>query len=138
MEQMIFVNLPVKDLDRAKAFWTELGYSFNPQFTDEKAACLVFSDTIFAMLITEPFFKEFTKKDITDASSSTEAIIALSAGSRDEVDRLVDKALAAGGSPAIDPVEYGDAMYSRSFQDPDHHNWEVVWMDVEKMTGQQG
>lgn len=137
MEQMIFVNLPVKDLDRAKAFWTELGYSFNPQFTDEKAACLVFSDTIFAMLITEPFFKEFTKKEITDAASSTETIIALSAASRDEVDRLVDKALAAGGSPAIDPVEYGDAMYSRSFQDPDHHNWEVVWMDVEKMTAQQ-
>ncbi|OEJ96370.1 VOC family protein [Streptomyces thermolilacinus] len=138
MEQMIFVNLPVKDLDKAKAFWTELGYSFNPQFTDEKAACLVFSDTIFAMLITEPFFKNFTKKDITDASSSTETIIALSASSRDEVDRLVDKALAAGATKAIDPVEYGDAMYSRSFQDPDHHNWEVVWMDVEKMAQQEG
>ncbi|CAL9408946.1 VOC family protein [Streptomyces sp. enrichment culture] len=138
MEQMIFVNLPVKDLDKAKAFWTELGYSFNPQFTDENAACLVFSDTIFAMLLTEPFFRNFTKKDIADASSSTETIIALSASSREEVDRLVDKALAAGGTKAIDPVEYGDAMYSRSFQDPDHHNWEVVWMDVEKMAQQEG
>ncbi|MEU7567146.1 VOC family protein [Streptomyces fradiae] len=138
MAQMIFVNLPVKDLDAAKGFWTELGYSFNPQFTDENAACLVFSDTIFAMLLTEPFFKNFTKKDVVDASSGTEAIIALSADSREEVDALVDKALAAGATPANEPQEFGDAMYSRSFQDLDHHIWEVVWMDVEKMAGEQG
>ncbi|MFJ8695459.1 VOC family protein [Streptomyces roseolilacinus] len=136
MEQMIFVNLPVKDLDAAKGFWTELGYSFNPQFTDENAACLVFSDTIFAMLLTEPFFKTFTKKEIADASASTETIIALSAESRARVDELADKALAAGGTPAYEPQEYGDAMYSRSFQDLDHHIWEVVWMDVEKMREQ--
>lgn len=132
MEQMIFVNLPVKDLDAAKRFWTGLGYSFNPQFTDENAACLVFSDTIFAMLLTEPFFKKFTKKDIADASSSNETIIALSAESREKVDELVDRALAAGGTPAIETQEHGDFMYSRSFHDLDRHIWEVVWMDVEK------
>ncbi|MCP9959107.1 MULTISPECIES: VOC family protein [Streptomyces] len=138
MEQMIFVNLPVKDLDRAKAFWTELGYSFNPQFTDENAACLVFSDTVFAMLLTEPFFGKFTKKAIADASSTTEVIVALSAESRARVDELVDRALAAGASPAGETQEYGDFMYSRSFQDPDHHIWEIAWMDVEKAREQAG
>lgn len=136
MGQMIFVNLPVKDLDAAKGFWTELGYSFNPQFTDENAACLVFSDTIFAMLLTEPFFKNFTKKEVADASATTETIIALSAESRAQVDELVDRALAAGATPANEPLEYGDAMYSRSFEDLDHHIWEVVWTDVEKMPAQ--
>ncbi|MDT9683042.1 VOC family protein [Streptomyces sp. TRM76323] len=136
MGQMIFVNLPVKDLDAAKGFWTELGYSFNPQFTDENAACLVFSDTIFAMLLTEPFFKNFTKKEVADASATTETIIALSAESRAQVDELVDRALAAGATPANEPLEYGDAMYSRSFEDLDHHIWEVVWTDVEKMRAQ--
>ncbi|WP_262387166.1 VOC family protein [Streptomyces sp. TRM49041] len=131
--QMIFVNLPVKDLEAAKAFWTKLGFSFNPQFTDENAACLVFSDTIFAMLLTEPYFKNFTKKEIADSSATTEAIVALSAESRAKVDELADAALASGGSPANEPQEYGDFMYSRSFQDPDHHMWEVVWMDVAKM-----
>ncbi|MFF8383508.1 VOC family protein [Streptomyces kanasensis] len=138
MAQMIFVNLPVKDLETAKAFWTELGFSFNPEFTDENAACLVISDTIFAMLLTEPFFKNFTKKELADASTTTETIIALSADSRARVDELVDKALAAGGSPANDTQEMGDAMYSRSFQDPDHHIWEVVWMDLEAMRAAQG
>ncbi|GAA4920764.1 VOC family protein [Streptomyces coeruleoprunus] len=138
MTQMIFVNLPVKDLEASKAFWTKLGYSFNPQFTDENAACLVFSDTIFAMLLTEEFFKTFTKKELADASGSTETIIALSAESRAEVDELVDAALSSGGFASNEPQEYGEWMYSRSFQDPDHHLWEVVWMDVEKMQAQQG
>ncbi|WP_175411127.1 VOC family protein [Streptomyces sp. TRM64462] len=135
--QMIFVNLPVKDLEASKAFWTKLGYSFNPEFTDENGACLVFSDTIFAMLLTEPFFKSFTKKEVADASTSTEAIIALSAESRAKVDELVDAALANGGAPSNEPQEYGDWMYGRSFQDPDHHLWEVVWMDVDKMRAAQ-
>ncbi|MFG3494024.1 VOC family protein [Streptomyces sp. NPDC047928] len=135
---MIFVNLPVKDLEASKAFWTKLGYSFNPQFTDENAACLVFSDTIFAMLLTEPRFKDFTKKEIADASTSIEAILALSAESRAKVDELVDTALASGGSPANETQEMGDFMYGRSFQDPDHHTWEVVWMDVEKMEQSEG
>ncbi|MEU0082883.1 VOC family protein [Streptomyces sp. NPDC006274] len=132
MAQMIFVNLPVKDLETSKAFWSKLGYSFNPQFTDENAACLVFSDTIYAMLLTEARFKDFTKKDIADAATSTEAILCLSADSREKVDELVDGALAAGGSPSNDPQDYG-FMYGRSFQDPDNHLWEVMWMDVEAM-----
>ncbi|MEV4685163.1 VOC family protein [Streptomyces kurssanovii] len=132
MAQMIFVNLPVKDLEASKAFWGKLGYSFNPQFSDESGACLVFSDTVFAMLLTEARFKDFTKKDIADSATSTEVILALSADSREKVDELVDAALASGGSPSNDPQDYG-FMYGRSFQDPDHHLWEVVWMDVEAM-----
>ncbi|WP_228982621.1 VOC family protein [Streptomyces sp. DH12] len=138
MAQMIFVNLPVKDLETTKAFWAELGYSFDPEFTDDNAACMVISDTIFAMLLTEPFFKNFTKKEVADASATTETIVALSADTRARVDELVDKALAAGGSPANDTQEMGDFMYSRSFQDPDHHIWEVVWMDLEAMRAAQG
>ncbi|MET9109139.1 VOC family protein [Streptomyces zhihengii] len=132
MPQMIFLNLPVKDLETSKSFWTKLGYSFNPQFTDENAACLVISDTIFAMLLTEQRFKDFTKKDITDATVSTEAIFALSAENREAVDTLVDGALAAGGSPSGETQDFG-FMYGRAFQDVDHHNWEVMWMDVEAM-----
>jgi uncharacterized protein len=132
--KMIFVNLPVKDLDRSKKFFSDLGYSFNPQFTDENAACLVISDAIFAMLLTEPFFKGFTKQDVSDTSKSNEVIVALSADSREEVDTLVDKAMAAGGRPSIDTQDHG-FMYSRSFQDPDGHSWEVVWMDPAAVQG---
>ncbi|MFD7441877.1 VOC family protein [Streptomyces sp. NPDC059909] len=135
MPQMIFVNLPVKDLEKSKTFWTRLGYSFSPQFTDENAACLVFSDTIFAMLHTGPHFKEFTRKDVADASATTEVIIALSAGSREKVDELADGALEAGGSPANETQDYG-FMYLRSFQDPDDHIWEVTWMDPKAVEGQ--
>ncbi|MEI5011199.1 VOC family protein [Streptomyces sp. PmtA] len=134
MSQMIFVNLPVKDLDASKAFWEAVGYTFNPQFTDETAACMVISDTIFAMLLTEARFKDFTKKDVADAATSTEVIVALSAESREKVDRLTDAALAAGGSPANEPQDHG-FMYGRSFQDPDHHIWEVVWMDEKAVEG---
>ncbi|SED72429.1 hypothetical protein SAMN05216483_4413 [Streptomyces sp. 2131.1] len=128
MPQMIFVNLPVKDLETSKGFYGKLGYSFNPQFSDERTACLVISDTIFAMLLQEERFKDFTKKEIADASRSTEVILALSADSREKVDELADAALASGGSPANEPQDLG-FMYGRSFQDPDHHIWEVVWMD---------
>ncbi|MEU2163215.1 VOC family protein [Streptomyces chengbuensis] len=134
MSQMIFVNLPVKDLDASKAFWEAVGYTFNPQFTDETAACMVISDTIFAMLLTEARFKDFTKKDVADAATSTEVIVALSAESREKVDQLTDAALAAGGSPANEPQDHG-FMYGRSFQDPDHHIWEVVWMDEKAAEG---
>ncbi|MCU1557215.1 MAG: Glyoxalase-like domain protein [Microbacteriaceae bacterium] len=98
MSTKIFVNLPVKDLDRSKAFFGALGYSFNPQFTDENAASMVIADDIFAMLLVEPFFQGFTPKPIVDATSATEVLIALSAESREEVDALVDKAVAAGPS----------------------------------------
>ncbi|MHC5701057.1 VOC family protein [Streptomyces tirandamycinicus] len=135
MSQMIFVNLPVKDLDASKAFWEAVGYTFNPRFTDETAACMVVSDTIFAMLLTEAKFKDFTKKAVADAATSTEVIVALSAESREKVDALADAALAAGGSPANEPMDHG-FMYGRSFQDPDHHIWEVVWMDPKAVEGQ--
>ncbi|WP_406493985.1 VOC family protein [Streptomyces sp. NBC_00846] len=136
MPQMIFVNLPVKNLETTKAFFGKLGFSCNPQFSDETAACLVISDTIFAMLLTEPRFKEFTKKEIADSSKSIEVILTLSAESREKVDELVDTALDSGGSPANEPVDYGH-MYGRSFQDPDHHIWEVMWMDPAAVEGQQ-
>ncbi|MFE8975322.1 MULTISPECIES: VOC family protein [Streptomyces] len=135
MAQMIFVNLPVKDLETSKGFYEKLGYGINPQFSDDKTACVVISDTIFVMLLTAPRFKDFTKKDIADASKTTEVILALSADSRAKVDELADAALAAGGSPAGETQDMG-FMYGRSFQDPDHHIWEVMWMDQAAAEGQ--
>ncbi|MTD56986.1 VOC family protein [Amycolatopsis pithecellobii] len=128
MSTKIFVNLPVKDLGRAQRFYTELGYSLNPQFTDENAACVVISEEIYVMLLTEPFFKNFTSRDIVDTATGIEVINALSADSRQQVDELVDKALAAGGTVANEPMDMG-FMYSRSFHDLDGHNWEAVYMD---------
>jgi predicted lactoylglutathione lyase len=128
MATQIFVNLPVKDLNRSKAFFEGLGYTFNPQFSNDMGACMVVSDTIYFMLLTEPFFKTFTNKEIADASQFTEAINCLSVESKDKVNELVDKALATGGSTAKEPVDYG-WMYSRSFHDPDNHQWEIVYMD---------
>lgn len=128
MTTQIFVNLPVRDLDRSKAFFAALGYANNPQFTDENAACIVISDTIYVMLLVEPFFQGFTRKTICNARTHTEAILCLSAESRAGVDALADKALAAGGSETLEAKDYG-FMYQRSFQDPDGHQWEVVHMD---------
>jgi uncharacterized protein len=128
----IFVNLPVKNLDRTKQFFSKLGYSFNPQFTDQNAACLVISDDIYAMLITEAFFGNFTKKAIVDATKATEVIVALSTDSRADVDRIVDTALAAGATTHQDPQDHG-FMYLRSFQDPDGHIWEYTWMDPSQL-----
>ncbi|ANY74272.1 extradiol dioxygenase [Paenibacillus ihbetae] len=124
----IFVNLPVKDLDRTKDFFTKIGFEFNPQFTDKNAACLMIGDNIFAMLLVEDYFKTFTKKDLSNAAKTTEVILALSAESKEQVDEIVNNALAAGGSPSNDPVDHG-FMYSWSFQDPDGHLWEVLYMD---------
>ncbi len=134
MSKKIFVNLPVKDLARSVAFFTGLGFSFNPQFTDDKAACLVISEEIFAMLLREPFFRTFTTKEITDTATSTEVILALSLDSREEVDALADRALAAGGRHFNDPSDQG-FMYSRSFQDPDGHLWEVLHLDPAAVQG---
>ncbi len=133
-QQMIFVNLPVNDLDASKKFFTELGYSINPQFSDENAASVVISDSIVAMLLTKPFYATFTKKEIADATKTSEVLVALSAESREKVDELVDKALAAGGSPAGETQDHG-FMYGRSFDDPDGHTWEVVWMDPAAVEG---
>ncbi|WP_030684716.1 VOC family protein [Streptomyces globisporus] len=128
--QMIFVNLPVKDVDAGKAFFEKLGYSSNPQFSDETTACVVISDTIFVMLLEEPKFTSFMApgKEISDATRTTEVLVTLSAESREECDRLADAALAAGGTPAKEPLEMG-FMYGRSFTDLDGHHWEVFWMD---------
>jgi uncharacterized protein len=128
----IFINLPVKDLHRSIDFFTELGFSFDKRFTNDKGACLVISDDIYAMLLTEPFFKSFTSKQIADSNQSTEAILALGVQSRERVDELVDKALASGGSPAGDTQDQG-FMYGRSFQDPDAHHWEVFYTDMSKV-----
>jgi predicted lactoylglutathione lyase len=125
---MIFVNLAVKDLDRSKEFFSKLGFSFNPQFTDENAASMIVSEDAFVMLLREEFFKTFTKREICDTSKNTEALFALSCTSREEVDELVMKAVAAGGSHAMDSSDQG-FMYAWSFYDPDGHHWEVVWMD---------
>lgn len=124
----IFVNLPVKDLNKAMEFFSKVGFEFNPQFTDDKAACMVISEHIYAMLLVEGFFKTFTKKDIVDATKSTEVIVALSAESREQVDEIANRAIAAGGSASNDPVDHG-FMYVRSFQDLDGHLWEVIYMD---------
>ncbi|MEC5398350.1 VOC family protein [Uliginosibacterium sp. H1] len=126
--KQIFVNLPVKDLKKSMAFFSGLGYSFNAQFTDDNAACMVISEQIFAMLITEPRFRDFTPKKIVDAHDSTEVLIALSTDSRADVDKLVDKALSLGGKEIKEPQDYG-FMYYRSFQDLDGHIWETLYMD---------
>lgn len=126
--RMIFVNLPVKDLERTMAFFSALGFTFNPQFTDEKAACMVLSEQGFVMLLSEPFFQTFTKRKLCDTSTHTEALLAISCESREEVDELVQKAIDNGGAPAIDKQDMG-FMYSGSFYDVDGHHWEVLWMD---------
>jgi Predicted lactoylglutathione lyase len=132
MSHQIFVNLPVRDLDASKALFSALGYASNPQFTDENAACVVISDSIYVMLLVEPFFQGFTRKAICDSRTHTEMILCLSAESRAAVDSMVDKALAAGGSEPMEAKDYG-FMYQRSFQDIDGHLWEVVHMDEGKM-----
>lgn len=124
----IFVNLAARDLKRSMEFFSKLGFEFNPQFTDENAACMVISEEAYVMLLTEPFFKTFTKKEICSTGTHTEGLFALSCSSRAEVDDLVKKAIAAGGSHAMDPQDHG-FMYGSSFYDLDGHHWEVVWMD---------
>ncbi len=128
MSRKIFVNLAVRDLPASKAFFTALGFTFNPQFTDEKAACMVVSDEAFVMLLSEPFFRTFTKQQPCDTSTHTEGLFALSCASRAEVDELVAKAMAAGGRPAMPAQDHG-FMYGGSFYDVDGHHWELVWMD---------
>lgn len=114
----LFVNLPVRDLKQSMEFFTKLGFAFNPQFTDEKAACMIISEEAFAMLLLEPFFKGFTKKELCDTARQTEALFALSCSSRAEVDEMVKTAVAAGGTHAIDPTDQG-FMYGWSFYDLD-------------------
>lgn len=132
----IFVNLPVRDLNRSMEFFARLGFRFNPQFTDDKAACMILSNEGFVMLLGEPFFKGFTKKNLCDTATHTEALLALSCSSRDEVDTMVKTAVANGGSHAMDSMDHG-FMYGWSFYDPDGHHWEVLWMDEAALASQQ-
>ena len=128
MATKIFVNLPVKDLKKSMEFFGKLGFSFNPQFTDETAACMIVREDIFVMLLTHNKFKIFTPKQICDATQSTEVLVALSAENREGVDDLVRKAVAAGGTTYNKPQDYG-FMYGHGFQDLDGHIWETFYMD---------
>ncbi|MBP7513469.1 MAG: VOC family protein [Flavobacteriales bacterium] len=136
MPTRIFVNMHVKDLAKSKVFFEKLGYHFNPQFTDENAACLVISDTIFCMLLTTGHMERFVPKGktIADATKTTETLLALSTDSKDAVNALFDKAIAAGGTEAR-PTEDHGFMYGRSFNDPDGHIWEVFWFDPTALQG---
>jgi predicted lactoylglutathione lyase len=129
MTTQIFVNLPVKDLARTIDFFTKLDFSFKPQFTDENATCMIVADNIFVMLLSEKFFRSFTKKQIADATRSTEVILALSADSRSKVDDMISKAIAAGAAAHGEAQDQG-WMYGRGFQDPDGHLWEVIYMEA--------
>lgn len=124
----IFVNLPVRDVKRSIAFFTRLGFTFNQQFTDETTTCMVLSDDGYVMLIGEKRWADFTRNEICDTKTHTEALLALSCESRAEVDDLVKRAIDAGGRPAMDPMDHG-FMYGWSFYDLDGHHWEVFWMD---------
>jgi predicted lactoylglutathione lyase len=122
------VNLPVKDLNKSIEFFTKLGFTFNPQFTDENATCMIVNENIFVMLLVEKFFKTFTKKEICDAAKDTEVIIAFSAESREKVDTIINKVIEAGGREHRKPQDHG-WMYGRSFEDINGHLWEVIYMD---------
>ncbi|MEO6221503.1 MAG: VOC family protein [Ginsengibacter sp.] len=128
MATKIFVNLPVKNLNRSVEFFTKLGYTFNPQFTDEKATCMIIGEDIFVMLLVGEFFKTFIKKEIADATKTTESIICLSADSREKVDDMISKAVQAGGTIYKEPQDHG-FMYGHAYQDLDGHLWEIMWMD---------
>jgi uncharacterized protein len=133
LASQIFVNLPVKDLDRSKAFFAKLSYSFNPKFTDATAACMVISDDIYAMLLTEAKFKEFTTKPIANAKAATEVLVCLALESKAKVNEVVDTALSAGAVEARSAMDYG-FMFGRSFHDLDGHIWEIIWMDQNAAT----
>ncbi len=137
MAKLIFVNLPVVDLPRATAFYQAIGAHKNEQFCDATASCMVFSETIHTMLLTHEKFSQFTPKKIADAKTSSEVLICISADSRDAVDDIVGRANKAGGRADPSPKQDFGFMYGRSFEDPDGHIWEVMWMDVEAATKAQ-
>ena len=128
MATRIFVNLPVRNLERSVEFFSRLGYTFNPRFTDETATCMIVAEDIFVMLLTEPKFKTFTPKEICDATKSTEVLLCLTCESRADVDERVRTAVAAGGTTYRAPEDYG-FMYEHGFQDPDGHIWELIFME---------
>ncbi|TWI84005.1 VOC family protein [Chitinophaga japonensis] len=128
MATKIFINLPVKELTKSMNFFSALGFSFNPQFTDDKAACMVISDHIFAMLLTDAYFTTFTPKKVCDTKTTTEVLIALDAASKEEVQQYVHKARQAGARIYAEPQDHG-WMYQHSFEDIDGHQWEIIYMD---------
>jgi len=128
MATQVFVNLPEKDLNKSVEFFTQLGFTFNPQFTDETATCMIVAADIFVMLLTEEKFKTFTPKEICDATKSTEVLVCLTSESRAEVDEMVRKAVAAGGSTYNEPQDHG-FMYGHGFQDLDGHIWELIYIE---------
>lgn len=128
MTRSIFVNLPVRDLERSKAFFVALGFRINPQFTGDTAACVVIADRIYAMLLVAAHFSQFTPRAIADATTSTEVLVALSCASADEVKAMCATAFANGGRQIREPQDLG-FMFQWAFEDPDGHIWELVWMD---------
>jgi uncharacterized protein len=131
MAKKIFINLPVADLQKSMTFYTTIGFTNNPQFTDETAACMVLTEEIYVMLLTYPKFREFTKKEIGNANSTAAVINSVSVDSVEEVNSMSDQALKAGGRETNEPKDYG-FMQQRSFEDLDGHLWEVLYMDVTK------
>lgn len=125
----VFINLAVTDLKRAMTFFQALGFEFNPQFTDDKAACMIINETAYVMLLQRSYFKTFTRREPCDTTAYTETMLAVSCSSRQGVDDMYERALAAGGKQAMDTVDHG-FMYNRSFYDVDGHHWEVLWMDM--------
>jgi predicted lactoylglutathione lyase len=136
MTTEIFVNLPVKDLNKSIEFFTQLGFKFNPQFTDETATCMIVADHVFVMLLTHDKFKMFTPKEICDATKSTEVLVCLSCDSRAQVDEMVRKAVAAGGTTYDEPQDHG-FMYGHGFQDLDGHIWEIIYMEPNAISQDQ-
>jgi uncharacterized protein len=135
MAMKTFVNLPVKDLAKTREFFAGLGFSFNEQFSDENAACMIISDDAYAMLVVEPFFQGFTQKAIADTSTASEVIVGLSAESKEQVDDLADKALAAGAEALGEPLDDG-VMYMRGFRDLDGHQWSFLHLDMAALAEQ--
>jgi predicted lactoylglutathione lyase len=129
MPSKVFINLPVKNLNKSMQFFQDLGFSFNPQFTDDRAGCLVISDSIFVMLLTEAYFKSFIDTEVCDAHRSTEVLIALDAESAEEVRQFVSKAESLGGTIYAPAKDHG-FMYQHSFADPDGHKWEMAYVNL--------
>jgi predicted lactoylglutathione lyase len=130
----LFVNIPVSDLQRSIEFFEALGFTFNPQFTDATATCMLVGEDAYFMLLDQEKFKSFSKRPMGDARRETSALFAISVNSRQEVDEMVEKAIAAGGSHAVDPQDHG-FMYASTFYDLDGHHWEVFWMDPSTING---
>jgi len=135
MATKVFMNLAVKDLKKSMDFFKQMGYTFNPQFTDETAACMVISEDIYAMLLTHPKFKQFTSKEISDSTKTTEVMIALSCESKEAVNSTMENALKGGAKEYRDPMDYG-FMFQRTYEDLDGHIWELIYMDMSKFPKQ--